>query len=72
VTLDGGLGFIAVSLYRQKSRQILHLNNRIITARVPGRQDRLLPLGPVRVRLPRPADRSPPRTVSLRVAGTTA
>ena len=29
----------------------MHLNNRLLTSRVPGRQDRLVPIGPVNVSL---------------------
>jgi hypothetical protein len=71
VTLEGGSGFVSVNLYRQTGRQIVHLNNRLTTARVPGRQSELISVGPVRVRLPVESPAAMPDTVSLLVAGTT-
>ena len=66
VTLEGARGFITPSLYRQDGRLILHLNNRIVTTRVPGRQNELVPIGPVTVHVRCDAN---PVAVSLRVGG---
>lgn len=49
VSVMGGHGFITANLYRQDGRHILHLNNRLISAPVPGRQNELIELGPVEV-----------------------
>jgi hypothetical protein len=49
VSLDGGLGMISATVYDQQGRTVVHLNNRLLTSRVPGRQDRLVPIGPVSV-----------------------
>ncbi|WP_051904219.1 alpha-amylase family protein [Neorhizobium vignae] len=51
VSLEGGHGVVSSTLYEQEDRYILHLNNRLTTAKTPGRQDELLPVGPVTVRL---------------------
>ncbi|CDN52027.1 alpha-amylase family protein [Neorhizobium galegae] len=51
VSLEGGHGVISPALYEQQGRYILHLNNRLIMAKMPGRQDELLPVGPITVRL---------------------
>jgi hypothetical protein len=67
VTVTGGQGFVTPSLYRQPHRHILHLNNRLVTTPVPGRQNELIPLGPVEVRLRADAARAP-KAVTLRVA----
>jgi hypothetical protein len=72
VTVAGGQGFVTPSLYRQPHRHILHLNNRLVTTPVPGRQDELIPLGPVEVRLRADAAGPPPRHVALRVSGSSA
>jgi len=69
VSLSGARGCVTPSLYAQGKRQILHLNNRILTSRVPGRQNELIPIGPVHVRLRVPAGGTPPGRVDLRVAG---
>ena len=69
VVLEGGHGLVTPTLYRQGKRQILHLNNRLLTSRVPGRQDELVPVGPVTVRL-RADSGTAPVQVELRVAGT--
>jgi hypothetical protein len=69
--LEGTHGFITASLYKQDNRQIVHLNNRILTSRVPGRQSALIPIGPVTVRLRRPEGVGEPAAVTLRVAGRT-
>lgn len=70
VAIAGGLGCITPTLYQQGSRLILHLNNRILTSRVPGRQTELIPIGPIEIRLRVDADVTPPAEVDLRVAGT--
>lgn len=49
VTIEGGLGFISATLYDQRGTTILHLNNRLLTSRNSGRQDRLVPIGPLTV-----------------------
>lgn len=49
VTVEGGAGFISPAAYEQDGRTVVHLNNRLLTSRVPGRQDRLIPIGPVTV-----------------------
>lgn len=69
VALEGGHGVITPSLYRQGARQILHLNNRLLLSRVPGRQYDLIPVGPIRLRLPIPSSATPPARISLRVSG---
>ena len=69
VALEGAQACVTPSLYAQGRRQILHLNNRLLTSRVPGRQTELIPVGPVRVRLRRPDGAQPPPMVALRVAG---
>lgn len=66
IRLDGALGLISPSVYEQDGRLIVHLNNRLLTSRVPGRQDRLVPIGPVRVSVKGEGGR-----VRLLVAGTT-
>jgi hypothetical protein len=71
-TLEGGGGLVSLNLYRQAGRRILHLNNRLTTSRVPGRQSELVPVGPVRVRLALPPGRTPPRLAELRVSGLSA
>ena len=68
VTLEGGSGFVSVNLFRQDGRQIVHLNSRVITSRVPGRQSELLPVGPVTVRLPIAPGARAPTEVALRVS----
>ncbi|MCP8939446.1 beta-galactosidase [Alsobacter sp. SYSU M60028] len=68
VTVEGGLGVISPSLFEQGARTVLHLNNRLLTSRVPGRQDRLVPIGPLTVTVPG-EKRGGAR---LLVAGTTA
>ncbi|GLQ55916.1 hypothetical protein [Devosia nitrariae] len=66
VSLSGGHGVITVDLYRQDDRHVLHLNNRLLLSRVPGRQYDLVPVGPVEVRL---NIESSADKVDLRVAG---
>ncbi len=51
VSIEGGHGVISPALYEQQGRYVLHLNNRLIMAKMPGRQDELLPVGPITVRL---------------------
>ena len=67
-TLEGGRGCVTPSLYEQGSRQILHLNNRILTSRVPGRQNELIPIGPVKIRVRMKPGAKPPAEVELRVS----
>ena len=69
LSLEGGHGFITACLYRQGARQIVHLNNRILTSRIPGRQSELVPIGPVEVRLRAAPGAKPPREIDLRVGG---
>ena len=69
VTIEGGLGFVTASVYRQPGRLIVHCNNRIVTTRVPGRQNELVPIGPVTVRLRGQAGQARPTRASLRVSG---
>ncbi|MDV3249723.1 beta-galactosidase [Devosia sp. BK] len=64
VTLDGTHGIITAELFEQGERQVLHLNNRLLLSRVPGRQYDLVPIGPITVRL-----RSKGTSADLRVAG---
>ncbi len=68
VAVKGGLGQIYVNHYRQDERHIVHLNSRLFTRATPGRQDVLVPIGPVTVlfRPDAPADWS----VSARVGKT--
>ncbi len=49
--IEGGSGLVALTGYAQGARRILHLFNRIVTAPVPGRQDVLVPQGPITIRL---------------------
>ncbi|AYG60055.1 Tat pathway signal protein [Rhizobium jaguaris] len=72
LSLEGTHGFLTATLYSQDSRQIIHLNNRILTSRVPGRQNELLPIGPVTVRLRKQPGASISADVSLRVSGRKA
>ena len=69
LSLEGGLGVITPSVYRKGGRRIVHLNNRLLLSRVPGRQYDLVPIGPVTVRLRVPEGAVAPRQVDLRVAG---
>lgn len=66
--LVDGHGLVAASLYEQAGRSILHLTNMVETSRVPGRQDQVVPVGPVRVVLQRPAGTTTAQ-VELRVSG---
>lgn len=68
VELRGAQGLVTPSLFEQENRQILHLNNRLITAKVPGRQNELVAVGPVTVRLPA-RERAATPEVELRVSG---
>lgn len=69
VQLEGTHGVISPSLYAQGKRQILHLNNRLLTSRVPGRQNELIPIGPVHVRMRAALGQVAPHNVDLRVCG---
>jgi hypothetical protein len=60
-------GLVSACLYEQAGRRILHLTNRIITSRIPGRQSHLVPVGPVRVRLRH--ERSAEPRITSRVRG---
>ena len=71
VSLKGGHGVITAGLYQQNGKHILHLNNRILLSRVPGRQYDLVPIGPVEVRL-RLAEGAGTPKVDLRVGGKQA
>lgn len=64
VHLSGTHGVITADLYQQGDRHILHLNNRLLLSRIPGRQYDLVPIGPVEVRV-----RTSASTVDLRVGG---
>jgi Hypothetical glycosyl hydrolase 6 len=44
-------GLVSASLYQQPGRKILHLTNRVITARIPGREAHVVPVGPINVRV---------------------
>lgn len=66
VELEGTHGVITAELYRQADRHVLHLNNRLLLSRVPGRQYDLISIGPVEVRV-RVGDGGPAH-VNLRVA----
>lgn len=69
IKLEGTHGLISPSLYAQGKRQILHLNNRLLTSRVPGRQNELIPIGPVLVRIRKAFGHIAPINVDLRVCG---
>ena len=71
VKLEGARTVVTPTLYRQGTRTVLHLNNRVLTSRIPGRQTELIPVGPVHVRLRQPSGAVAPVCVSLRVAGGT-
>ena len=60
-------GLVSASMYQQPGRRILHLTNRVVTSRIPGRESRLVPVGPIKVRL-RHDGSSEPRVTS-RVSG---
>jgi hypothetical protein len=66
VTLEGGHGVVTADLYRQPGRHVLHLNNRLLLSRIPGRQYDLVPIGPIEIRL---RTGHPAEAVRLRVAG---
>jgi hypothetical protein len=68
--IEGGDGLAALTGYGQGARRILHVNSRIVTSPVPGRQDALPAVGPVKVSLRWPEEKSP--AVSLRVSGAVA
>lgn len=61
-------GRISCNVYEQDLRQIVHLGNTTTTSETPARQNRLIPLGPIRVRLPLRGSNAP-EWVSLRVSG---
>lgn len=65
VKLSGTHGIITAELYRQADRQVLHLNNRLLLSRIPGRQYDLVAIGPVEVKVRATGS---PGTVNLRVA----
>ncbi len=71
LTLTGGRGCVAPSLYEQPGRRILHLHNHLPTSRVPGRQAELIPIGPITVRLRVPPGAGLSGEVDLRVSGRT-
>ena len=54
---------------RLRNLRVLHLNNRLLTSRVPGRQNELIPIGPVRVRIRAAFGNTAPLNVDLRVSG---
>jgi len=70
-SVNGGGGLVSLTAYRQGSRQIIHLNNRIVTSRVPGRQSELIPVGPVEVHVRLSSGAHSPSEVHLRVSGKT-
>jgi hypothetical protein len=72
VRLAGGHGLVSPTLYSQGTRQILHLNNRLLTSRIPGRQNELVPVGPIEVRLRATSGAKTPAEVDLRVGGKKA
>jgi hypothetical protein len=61
-------GLASGSLYQQPGRQVLHLTNRLMTSRIPGREPHLVPVGPISVRVRRDGPSEP--RVSSRVSGT--
>jgi hypothetical protein len=71
IVIEGGLGQIYVNHFHQDEpgggRDIVHLNNRLISRMTPGRQEVLFPIGPVTLTLRLPQDK--PRTVKARVSG---
>lgn len=72
VGIEGGKGLLSVTLYAQPRRQIMHLNNRLVVARVPGRQDVIVPLERIQVRLKLETIATHLPRVELRVAGKAA
>ncbi|MFE5836410.1 hypothetical protein [Arthrobacter sp. NPDC056493] len=60
-------GGIAVNAYQQKDRSIVHLTNTLATTTIAARQDRVYPVGPVTVRMAKPAASSTVSAVRLRV-----
>lgn len=71
VEVEGGHGVVTPSAYRQGDRQVLHLNNRLLLSRVPGRQYDLVGIGPVKVRLKKPDGKRSASEATLRVRGGT-
>jgi hypothetical protein len=65
--VEDASGLVALTAYAQGDRRIVHLTSRLVTSPVPGRQDVLVPLGPVVIRLPWSGATTPSAT--LRVAG---
>jgi hypothetical protein len=63
-------GLVSASLYEQDGRHVLHLTNRLVVTRTPGRESRLVPVGPVTVRLLLAGSGEP--SVELRVSGRRA
>ncbi len=68
--LEGTHDLVTAVLYQQDRRQIVHLNNRVLVSRVPGRQNELVPIGPVTLRLRKPSGKTA-SDANLRVAGKT-
>jgi hypothetical protein len=68
--IEGGTGLVALTGYAQGDRRILHLTSRLVTSPVPGRQEVLVPLGPIVVRMPWTGAATP--GASLRVADAPA
>ncbi|TNC48710.1 Tat pathway signal protein [Rubellimicrobium rubrum] len=66
VSAPGGL--VAATAYAQEGRWIVHLTSRVVTAPVPGRQEHVIPIGPVELKLH--ADSLTGSDVELRVSQT--
>ncbi|WP_164730551.1 alpha-amylase family protein [Pelagibacterium montanilacus] len=69
VDLHGGNGLVSPTLYCQPGRSILHLNHRLTTSPIPGRQHTLVASGPLSVRIKAP-DGKTAAAARLRVADT--
>lgn len=69
VRLEGGLGYISATMYSQGIRDIIHLNNRLATSCVSGRQHELVPLRSIRASVRARSGCQAPAQVSLRVLG---
>ena len=68
VSVHGGHGMISSTLYRQNNRYVLHLNNRLMTTKTPGRQNNLIPIGPIEIKVIKPKN-SNAKEASLKVVG---
>ena len=69
LTLEGGLGQVSASMFLKGTRDVIHLNNRVTTSQIGGRQDQLIPIRAIRVTIRARPGCAAPSQVSLRVKG---